>query len=153
MKKSILVAFLAASFSGAAAAPGDVAPAPRDAARATAAIRALDGTWILRSAKFNGQPVPDRKFSSGRWTFSGGALSATNGEGTSARFTLAADPGAPDTFRLDPVPPSAEREIWALFRVDGDRLTVAFFDGTSGRPVNFEPERKKMVLEFSKNGR
>ncbi len=153
MKKSVLIALLAASCSAAAAAPGDVAPAPPDAVRAGKALAALDGAWILRSAKFNGQPVPDRKFSSGTWTFSSGALSATNGEGTSARFTLAADPAAPDAFRIDPVPPSTERAISMLFRLEGDRLTIAFFDGTSGRPVNFEPERKKMVLEFSKNGR
>lgn len=152
MKKAVLIALLAASCSAAAAAPGDVAPARPDAVRAGNALRALDGTWILRSAKFNGQPVPDRKFSSGTWTFSSGALSATNGEGTSARFTLAADPAAPDAFRIDPVPPSTERAISMLFRLEGDRLTIAFFDGTSGRPVNFAPERKKMVLEFTKNG-
>ena len=153
MKKALLAALLSTSFSGAAAAPGDVAPGPPEAAPAGAAFRRLDGTWILRSARFNGQPVPDRKFSSGRWTFSGGALSATNGEGTSARFTLAADPAAPDAFRIDPVPPSTERAIWMLFRVEGDRLTVAFFDGTSGRPANFEPERKKMILELSRDVR
>lgn len=153
MKKAVLIALLAASCSAAAAAPGDVAPARPDAVRAGNALRALDGTWILRSAKFNGQPVPDRKFSSGTWTFSSGALSATNGEGTAARFTLAADPAAPDAFRIDPVPPSTERAISMLFRLEGDRLTIAFFDGVSGRPVNFEPERKKMVLEFSKSGR
>lgn len=153
MKKHILIAFLAASCSASAAAPGDVAHAPPDAVRAGKALRALDGTWILRSAKVNGQPVPDRKFSSGTWTFSSGTLSATNGEGTSARFTLAADPGAPDAFRIDPVPPSTEKAISMLFRLEGDRLTIAFSDGASGRPVNFEPERKKMVLELSRNGR
>lgn len=131
-------------------APRNLAPAAPEAAGAGAVFRVLEGTWILRRATHNGEIVPDQKFASGTWTFSGGTLSAANGEGGSARFTLAADPASPNAFRLDPVPPSKERSGWMLFRREGDRLVIAFFDGFSDRPVDFAPAPKKVILELSR---
>ncbi len=117
-----------------------------DPVGADVVLRLLDGTWSLRSATMNGRTIPDRKFASGTWTFSGGTLSATNGEGELARFTLAVDAAAPDAIRVEAVPPSKERGGWMIFRREGDRLTLAFFDGFSGRPEDFAPAPKKVVL-------
>ena len=121
-----------------------------DAAGADVVLRLLDGAWSLRSATMNNLPVPDRKFASGTWTFSDGTLSATNGEGEAARFTLDVDPAAPDTFRVEAVPPSKEKGGWMLFRRDGDRLTIAFFDGFTRRPEDLAPAPKKVILELSR---
>ncbi len=100
----------------------------------------------------NGRPVPDAKFASGTWTFSAGTLSATNGEGAAARFTLAVDPAAPDAFRVESVAPSKEEGGSMLFRREGERLTIAFFDGFTRRPESFAPAPKKIVLEFVPQG-
>ena len=135
-------------------------PAPRkgepaivpDAAPDAVALRLLEGTWKLTGATLNGRVVPDRKFTSGTWTFHDGTLVATNGEGETARFTLATDLAAPDTFRIDPVLPSAERSGWMIFRRLDDRLTIAFFDGFTRRPDDLGPAPKKVVLEFSRGG-
>ena len=113
-----------------------------------AVVSALEGTWIVKGATLNGEVVPDRKFFEGKWTFRAGELDATNGIGERVRFTLATDAATPGAFRLDPVPPSAEKPIWMFFRRDSYRLTVAFFDGLSGRPSDFVPEKKKVVVEL-----
>ena len=127
-------------------------PASSPGASARAVLRLLDGTWDLRSATMNGQAVPDRNVASGTWTFSGGILTLTNGVGETGQFTLSTDPAAPDAFRLDPVPPSKERAGWMLFKREGDRLRLTFFDGFNGRPEDFAPAPKKVVLEFSLRG-
>jgi uncharacterized protein (TIGR03067 family) len=110
------------------------------------ALRLLEGTWNLLGATVNGRAVPDPKFSGGTWTFHGGTLVATNGVGETARFELATDAAAPDAFLLRPVPPSREQGGWMIFRREGERLTLAFFDGFSGRPEGFTPAPKKVVL-------
>ena len=97
-------------------------PANSPGARADIVLRLLDGTWSLRSASMNGRPVPDAKFASGTWTFSAGTLSATNGEGAAARFTLAVDPVGADAFRVESVAPSKEEGDSMFFRREGERL-------------------------------
>lgn len=111
-------------------------------------VSALEGIWIVKGATLNGEVVSDKKFLEGRWSFHAGGLELTNGVGERGRFTVATDPAAPSAFRVDPVPPSAEKPIWMLFRRDGNRLTVAFFDGLSKKPSDFDPERKKVVVEL-----
>lgn len=115
-----------------------------------AVVSALEGTWILKGATLNGEAVQDKKFLEGEWTFHAGDLEATNGVGERGRFTLATDPAAPSAFRLDPVPPSAEKSVWMYFLRDGRRLTLAFYDGLSKRPSDPSPERKKVVVEFER---
>lgn len=132
---------------GPPSAPIQVAPAaspnvPRD----TVALRLLEGTWTVLAATMNGEVVPDAKLSGGAWTFHGGMLTATNGIGDTARFALTTDAAAPDAFRLDPVAPSRERGGWMIFRREGDRLTLAFYDGFFRRPEDFAPAPKKVLL-------
>ncbi len=124
-----------------------------DAGGARVVLRLLDGTWDLRSATVNGLAIPDRKFSSGTWTFHDGKLVATNGIGETASFTLAVDPAAPDSFLLAAVPPSRERGGWVIFKREEDRLSLAFFDGFSRRPEDFAPAPKKVVLVLALRAR
>jgi uncharacterized protein (TIGR03067 family) len=116
-------------------------------------LAALEGTWIGKVATLNGEVVPDKKITEGKWTFREGTLALTTGTGESGRFTLATVPGAPGAFRLEPVPPSPEKPISMIFVRDGDRLRVAFYDGKDGRPTDFSPESKKVVLELERKGR
>lgn len=113
-----------------------------------AVVSALEGTWIVKGATLNGEVVQDRKFLEGKWAFHAGEVEATNGIGETGRFTVATQPDAPGAFRLAPIPPSPEKPVWMLFRRDGNRLTLAFFDGLPGRPSDFVPERKKVVVEL-----
>jgi uncharacterized protein (TIGR03067 family) len=133
--------------------PASVSPGfmtPRDTTLDAAAFRVLEGTWTLRSATVNGQPIPDPKFAGARWIFRDGTLAATDGLGQTERFTLRTDADAPGALHFEPVAPSKERGGWLLFKREEERLTVAAFDGLSSRPENFEPAPKKLILTFSR---
>lgn len=111
-------------------------------------LDALEGTWIVKTATLEGKAIPDKKFLEGKWEFRRGTLTVTSGVGETGTFTVATASEAPSAFRLDPVPPSAEKPIWMLFLRENHRLRLAFFDGLSKRPSDFSPEKKKVVVEL-----
>jgi uncharacterized protein (TIGR03067 family) len=137
----------------AAGGPGrPVAGAPPAAAPDASTLRDLQGSWTVLSATRNSLVVPDAKLAGATWTFDGGTLTATDGTGTTTRFSLGTDAAAPGALRLDPVAPSREHGGWMLARREGERLVLAFFDGLAGRPESFAPEPKKVLLVLSRPG-
>ncbi len=116
---------------------------PPGAARDVAALRVIEGNWSGLSATMDGVVIYE--LVGGTWTFHDGTLTATNGVGDTGRFALTTDVAAPNAFRLDPVAPSRERGGWMIFKREGDRLTLAFFDGFFKRPEDFAPAPKKVV--------
>ena len=137
----------------AAGGPGrPVAGAPPGAAPDASTLRDLQGSWTVLSATRNSLVVPDAKLAGATWTFDGGTLTATDGTGTTTRFSLGTDAAAPGALRLDPVAPSREHGGWMLARREGERLVLAFFDGLAGRPESFAPEPKKVLLVLSRPG-
>ena len=132
-----------------------IRPAPaagsREAVPDSVVLRSLEGTWSLVRTTMNGQVVQDLKSMGATWTFRGGTLSARSGNGETFRFVLATDAAAPNAVRLDPETPPGGRALWFIFKRDGDRVALLFFDGVKGRPSDFAPAPQKVILELSRS--
>lgn len=136
------------------AAPAKVARPAGDwlsPAEVVAVLQPLQGTWSGLSATMDGRLRAEPKVSRSTWTFRGGDLTLTTGDGQSARFSLRVESGSSNSFWLEPLPPSKESG-WVLFARDGDRLTLAFGDNLGQRPDSFAPGPKKVLLKLARQG-
>lgn len=125
-------------------------PLTTSAAADRNAFKELEGTWGVLNGTMNGELVPDPKLNLTTWTFQGSTLVMTNGERQTARFALSMEAGAPGLLRLEPIPPSEEHGGWVLFKREKDQLTLAFGDNLEGRPENFTPAPKKIILKLGR---
>src|SRR5262245_59046099 len=95
----------------------------------------------------NGAPRGDGKILNATWTFRGTELvvQSPNGERLRAAMSFEANARPPAVY-VTPLDPPGERPLWMIWERQGDELRVAFYDGATGRPEDFGPRRKLVVL-------
>jgi hypothetical protein len=52
----------------------------------------------------------------------------------------------PPAFHVSPLDSPGDRPLWIIWARQGDELRLAFYDGIDGRPEDFGPRRKLVVL-------
>jgi uncharacterized protein (TIGR03067 family) len=110
-------------------------------------VTALEGAWAVAQATMNGATRTDAKVLNATWTFRGSELVVQSAHGERLRAVLSFDATAePPAFHVSPLDPSGERPLWIIWSRQGDELRVAFYDGIDGRPEDFGPRRKLVVL-------
>ncbi len=119
---------------------GTGAPPPRE----------LDGSWAVRTISVEGQLRNDAELDSATFAFSQGRLTITGPGGKAESYTLQVEKGPPLALRLEPVSPNDAKAGWMIALLEGDCLTLAFGDNLSGRPPDFSPARKKVVLTLER---
>jgi uncharacterized protein (TIGR03067 family) len=115
---------------------------------ARAALAGLpEGTWVVAQATLNGQYRAERKILNSTWTFRGDELLLQPADGVPARWALTFDATAePPAFLATPLDAPGEHPVWMISSRQGDELRLAFYDGRQGRPEDFGPRRKLVVL-------
>ena len=107
----------------------------------------LEGSWAVSQATMNGATRTDAKVLNATWTFRGEELVVQNAHGERLRAALSFDATAePPAFYVSPLDPSGDRPLWIIWSRQGDELRLAFYDGIDGRPEDFSPRRKLVVL-------
>ncbi len=116
----------------------------------------------------NGRAMQQAKITDSTWTFQGGELTVTNGEGQSQTFVLSSEGRSrtdgpsrtsgtePGVLRLEasgPGPSSAaQKSGWILWMRDREDLIVAFQDNLDGRPDGMHPGPKTIVARLRRSG-
>jgi uncharacterized protein (TIGR03067 family) len=110
-------------------------------------VTALEGSWAVARATMNGAPRGDGKILNATWTFRGAELVVQSANGPRMRAALSFEANAqPPAFYLTPLDAAVERPLWMIWERQGDELRVAFYEGATGRPADFSPRRKLVVL-------
>ena len=131
--------------------PPPVAPGVRITAGTGAPLpRELDGSWAVRTIAVEGRPRNDAELDGATFTFREGRLTIAGRDGKAESFSLQAEKGPPLALRLEPVSPTDAKAGWMIALPEGDRLTLAFGDNLAGRPSDFGPARKKVVLTLER---
>ena len=120
------------------AAPGPKDPPKKDPP-------SLVGEWVVDSAVEKGRPRKPPPGST--WTFTADGKSVlTLGGRDPAEGTYKAD-AAKSPAELDVSAGPTGKPLKAIFKVEGDTLTVALIDGDGDRPTMFEsPAGSKVIL-------
>jgi uncharacterized protein (TIGR03067 family) len=121
-----------------------VAPGPKDPPKKDAA--SVVGEWVAESAVEKGRPRQPPPGTTWAFTAAGKSVLTLGGRDP-AEGTYKADAGkAPAELDVSAGPTG--KPLRAIFRVDGDTLTVALVDGGEGdRPTAFEsPAGSKVIL-------
>jgi len=110
-------------------------------------VTALEGSWAVARATMNGAPRGDGKILNATWTFHGAELVVQSPNGERMRAAISFEANArPSAFYVTALDPPGERPFWMIWERQGDELRVAFYDGATGRPEDFSPRRKLVVL-------
>ena len=122
----------------AVAAPGPKDPPKKDAP-------SVVGEWVAESAVERGRPLQPPPGTTWRFTSDGKSVLTLGGRDP-AEGTYKADAGkAPAALDVSAGPTG--KPLKAIFRVEGDTLTVALIDGDTDRPTAFEsPAGSKVIL-------
>src|SRR5262245_74600 len=95
----------------------------------------------------NGAPRGDGKILNATWTFRGTELVVQSPNGERLRAALSVEASTrPPAFYVTPLDPPGNRPLWIIWERQGDELRVAFYDGATGRPEDFRPRPKLVVL-------
>lgn len=130
------------------AAPGiGIAPG-----RGVSPPRELEGSWSVRTVAVAGSPRSDPELDGATFTFREGRLTITGRNGNAETYSVRAETGPPLALRLEPVSSPSAKAGWMIALPEGRRLTLAFGDDLEGRPTDFNPARKKVVLTLERRG-
>ena len=103
----------------------------------TADLKALQGEWVLVAESLSGSPIRSPR-GSYTVTFNGTQCTVRAGKEVTARWEVALDP-TKEPKRMDET--ADGKSLAAIYRLDGDTLTVAFRNHWNDprRPTDFEP--------------
>jgi uncharacterized protein (TIGR03067 family) len=108
----------------------------------------LQGSWLVTKTTMGGRAISDRGLDGARLTFRGDELT-WEGHEPKERHTFRLDtdsvPKAMFTDRVDPARPQSG---WMIYELNGDRVKIGFNDALRGKPENFAPRPKLIVLEL-----
>lgn len=125
---------------GAGIAPGRGVPLPRE----------LEGSWVVRTVAVEGRSRSDPELDGAAFTFREGQLTIAKRDGKAEVFSVHAEAGPPLALRLELVSSPNAKAGWMIALPEGNRLALAFGDDLEGRPLDFNPARKKVVLSLER---
>ena len=117
------------------------APVPPDDANAKA-LKALQGKWKVVAAEENGEAGPLEDFDTHTVAIKGNVLAEIKGGKEQRRYEIKVDPSKSpahlDLVKLDENGKPTRKVVYAIYKFDGDKLTICFGKGTpDDRPREF----------------
>ena len=111
----------------------------------------VQGVWAPEQAQLGGQPLPLAAFQGALLTLQGGAYDFVTDKG-SYRIDIDGGQYAMDITGTEG--PNQGRTILAIFKLEGDRLTICYELGTGPRPDAFESPKgsKHFLISYRRVG-
>lgn len=135
MQRLLPAPWCALALAFASCSGGDEAPTP-----------VLAGAWTPRSAQLGGQELPIETFQGANLNLTADAYEFLGDRGSYALLP-GSTPAALDIRGVEG--PNAGRTIPAIYRLDGDRLTVCYQLGEGARPTEFASPAGSQVFLVS----